>query len=114
MATETDHRHQASHNQIFLDSIDQAIFPDWAVTAAFYKAVHVVQTLLVRKGQRSDGHRERNAILKRKFATVWSHYRPLYNQSRVARYWCVAIPSGKVAQAIARLRAVESAVAAIP
>ncbi len=49
MATAAAHAHQANHNQSFLNSIDPKLFPDWVVTAAFYKALHVVEGLLVRK-----------------------------------------------------------------
>jgi hypothetical protein len=68
MATLKAHAQQANHNQAFLDSIDPAIFPDWVVTAAFYKAVHLVEGLLVRKGRQSAGHYQRNGVLKRQFA----------------------------------------------
>jgi hypothetical protein len=114
MATIAEHAQQAAHNENFLNSIDRAAFPDWVVTAAFYKAVHLAEGLLVRKSRKSGSHVLRNSILKRHFATVWAEYRPIYNQSRVARYWCVHIPSTEVDQAIVRLRAVETAIAAIP
>jgi hypothetical protein len=114
MATASAHQQQAIRNQQFLDSINKAVFPDWAVTAAFYKAVHLAEGLLVRKGRRSGSHVQRNGILKRYFPNVWMQYHPLYNQSRAARYFCVSIQPSEVAKAIQRLRAVESAVAAIP
>ena len=114
MATAAQHSHQAAHNENFLGSIDPTRFPDWVVTVAFYKAVHLVEGLLVRKGRGTTNHSQRNQVLKRQFVTVWREYRPLYNQSRVARYWCVPILPAQVAGAIARLRALESAVAAIP
>jgi hypothetical protein len=114
MATEVAHAQQASHNQLFLDSIDPAKFPDWIVTAAFYKAVHLAEGLLVRKGCPTGNHSKRNDTLKRHFPSVWRAYRPLYNQSRVARYWCVSIYPTAVAQAHARLAAIEAAITAIP
>jgi hypothetical protein len=114
MATAAAHAQQAAHNQNFLGSIDQAQFPDRMVTAAFYKAVHLVEELLVRKGGGTSGHTQRNRVLKRRFARVWAEYRPLYNQSRVARYHCVPIRPADIARALARLAAFEGAVAAIP
>ncbi len=114
MGTAATHSQQAIHNQRFLNSIDRLAFPDWYVTVAFYKAVHLVEGLLVRKGHPTGSHVQRNTALKRLFPAVWTQYRPLYNQSRVARYFCVPIPPGKVSQAETRLRAVESAVTAIP
>ena len=114
MATAAAHTQQANHNQLFLDSIDPAIFPDWIVTAAFYKAVHIVEALLVRKGRGTIAHHQWNGILKRMFATVWKEYRPLYNQSRIARYWCIAIAQRDVSKALGRLKAIEAAVAVVP
>jgi hypothetical protein len=114
MATAAAHAHQANHNQNFLGAIDANVFPDWVVTVAFYKAVHVVEGLLVRKGRSTGSHEQRNRVLKRQFASVWQEYRPLYNQSRAARYWCVTITPANVAQALSRLQAIEKNVAAIP
>jgi hypothetical protein len=114
MATLKAHAQQANHNQAFLDSIDPAIFPDWVVTAAFYKAVHLVEGLLVRKGRQSAGHYQRNGVLKRQFAAVWKEYRPLYNLSRTARYLCIPIRPQDVSYALGRLAAVDSAVTSIP
>lgn len=114
MATQIAHTNQAAHNQKFLNSIDPTAYPDWIVTVAFYKAVHVVESILVRKGHSTGNHHQRNGILKRLFATIWKEYRPLYIHSRVARYWCVAISAKDVQEAIKRLKALEAAAAAIP
>jgi hypothetical protein len=114
MATAAAHAHQANHNQNFLASIDPKVFPDWVVTAAFYKALHVVEGLLVRKMGGTANHGQRNHVLKTQFASVWKEYRPLYNLSRTARYWCVPILPADVGRALARLSAVESVVASIP
>jgi hypothetical protein len=114
MATEAEHNAKAASNQAFLDGIDPAAYPDWAVTVAFYKAVHVVEGLLVRKGHVTRSHTARNQILKRRFRPVWRHYRPLYDLSRTARYWCVPITAANVADARRWLAGVESAVNAVP
>src|SRR5260370_28017143 len=114
MATTAAHTQQANHNQNFLNTISPTGFTDWIVTVDFYKAVHLVEALLVRKGLSTGNHVQRNGLLKRQFATVWKEYRPLYNQSRVARYWCVPILPVAAQQAQTRLLAVEAAVAAIP
>ena len=114
MATVAAHANQVNHNEAFRNTIDPSLFPDWVVTAAFYQAVHMAEGLLVRKGRASGSHVVRNGILKRHFPTVWVHYRPLYNQSRVARYLCVPIAATAVAQATARLQATAAACAAVP
>src|SRR5579859_3330506 len=91
MATENEHRQQAEHNQRFLDSFDHARFPDWCVTVAFYKAVHLVEMLFANKNRSagSGSHTNRNQILKRHYVSIWRNYRPLYEFSRTARYWCL-------------------------
>src|SRR5262249_46623285 len=86
---------------------------DWVVTVTCYKAVHLAEGLLVRKGFASGNHHQRNQVLKRYYTTVWVDYHPLYNQSRVARFWCVPILPANVANATARLAAVETTVAGI-
>jgi len=86
MGTRTDHKDKADHNQDFLASIDQTIFPDWTVTVCFCKALHLVEMVFAISGQHSDNHRERHDTLKRDHPQIWMHYLPLYSQSRRARY----------------------------
>jgi hypothetical protein len=114
MATESEHRKQAIHNQAFLDAIDARAFPDWFVTAAFYKAVHLVEVLFRRKGHPSGNHNRRNQQLKRHYQSVWRDYRPLYDLSRKARYWCVAITPPQVQKAKTRLARLERTIGKLP
>lgn len=108
MATESDHRLKAAHNQAFLDAIDHARFPDWAVTAAFYKAVHLVEALFARDNRAPGGsHLKRNQVLKRHYKHVWKQYQPLYNFSRQARYWCTGVLPEHVTYVNRRLGRVE-------
>lgn len=112
MATETEHRQQAQRNQDFLDSIDAAKFPEWAVTVAFYKAVHLVELLLAKKslGHLSGYHSQRNNLLKRRYPGLWKDYGPLYRFSRVARYWCLHVEPRHVPPIIKRLERAERTV----
>jgi hypothetical protein len=112
MATEHEHRRQADHNQAFLDSIDAARFPDWTTTAAFYKAVHLVQALFAASGHQCRSHSSRNKLLRLKFATVWKQYHPLYSFSRLARYWCFRVKPEHVRHVIRRLGRIERAIKA--
>jgi hypothetical protein len=110
MATEQQHREQAEHNQRFLDAIDPARFPDWVATVAFYKSVHLVQMLFVRKAHDSGSHQKRNNILKRHYPEIWKEYRPLYAFSRLTRYRCYQATTADLTYLLRRLGRTEEAV----
>lgn len=108
MAMESEHREQARHNADFLRAIDGSQFPDWVVTVAFYRAVHLVEMLFARDNRPAGGsHIGRNQVLKRHYPDVWREYRPLYDLSRKARYWCMAITPQNMTYAIDRLVRIE-------
>lgn len=114
MATESEHRSKADHNQALLDEIDQGRFPDWTATIAFYKAVHLVEMLFAHDNRSSSGsHTIRNQVLKRNYPDIWRQYQPLYNFSRQSRYWCTKVTSHQVAAMLKRLEAVERIVNAL-
>jgi hypothetical protein len=108
MGTKTDHQEKADHNQKFLDSIDEAAYPDWTVTVCFYKALHLVEMLFAKDGKHSENHRDRHDTLKRGHQNVWREYLPLYTQSRRARYKVRAIDQQTVRYVRGRLSQVES------
>lgn len=110
MATESEHLQKAQHIQDFLDSINVNSFPDWYATAAFYKAVHLVEALCRRRGHATGSHLRRNTLLKRRYPAIWRDYRPLWAFSRTARYWCVDITPAEVPYVLRRLRKVERAI----
>jgi hypothetical protein len=110
MATDREHLRQAEHNQHCFDALDQAHFPDWAATIAFYKAVHLVQALFQLTGDSCGSHSARNDILKKKFPRIWRQYHPLYSFSRLARYWCLKVKPEHVQQIVRRLRKLEKEV----
>ncbi len=107
MATEGEHQNKADHNRVFLATIDSTRFPDWVVTVFFYRAVHLVEVLLVRNGHYGGSHIRRNNVLKRHFPNVWRDYRPLYSYSRIARYWCVTFDQAVLPYIERRLHRVE-------
>ena len=63
-------------------------FPQWVTTVAFYTALHVIESVFAYDGRHTDDHHERNKILKRenRYRKLWQHYRPLWNDSLIARY----------------------------
>ncbi len=84
----TDHINQWRHNRAFISKIDPE-FPDWAVTATFYTALHAVDALLkYDKVPRVVSHESRNKTLIQttRYAKIWEMYQPLYDLSRTIRY----------------------------
>ena len=92
MPSKQSHIQAAKSNQITIDYLlkDDAHLA-WAVTVAFYKALHTVEALLA-NGQEpvehTDDHKIRNRLLKsnRRYAQIWKMYRPLFEASLIARY----------------------------
>ena len=59
------------------------------VTVMFYAALHAVETLFAHERvPPPTGHTRRNQTLKRlsSYKPVWTHYRPLQDAARTARY----------------------------
>jgi hypothetical protein len=94
MASKAQHLKQAQHNEAFLATFDLAKSPylDWAVTAAFYSALHYVRALMAKYGYMNvssygdmDKAFDRLSLLKNNPA-VHDSYRQLKDDSRDARY----------------------------
>ena len=66
--------------------------PQWVVTVAFYKALHIVEAVFAADKnspiRHADDHAQRNDVLRRenRYRHLWKHYRPLWNDSLIARY----------------------------
>lgn len=90
MPGKSDHQRAAEENQRALRFIATQIdeFPQWVTTVAFYTAVQVVEAILAADGRHSDDHKQRNFTLKKepRFQHIWKHFRPLWNDSLIARY----------------------------
>lgn len=89
MPGKSDHEKAARENWKALNFLASRIddFPQWVTCVAFYTAVHVVEAIFADEGHHSDDHADRNQTLKQKrFQHVWKHYRPLWNDSLIARY----------------------------
>lgn len=67
-------------------------FPQWVVTIAFYKAVHIVEAMFAADPNAplhdTASHEDRNRQLKTigRYQHIWKHYRALWNDSLIARY----------------------------
>lgn len=84
--TPEEHRAWAKQNEAVFGAFRKK-WPDWAITALFYVAVHEVQALLIEHGHRPTTHRDRNAIVRTKWKkTVWPPYESLQSDSEDARY----------------------------
>lgn len=94
MPSKESHIAAAKRNQITLDYLlnggDEHL--PWAVTVAFYKALHVVEAVFAADKQspvpHADDHKLRNQALKtvKRYQHLWRMYRPLWEASLIARY----------------------------
>lgn len=93
------HETAAARNQNVLDCLLENYahspndFAHWVLTVAFYKALHLVETIFSQETQpfHSKDHHERNQRLKniKKYEHIWRHYRLLLDASMAARYLVV-------------------------
>lgn len=63
--------------------------PDWVVTVAFYTALHMVEAMFFEDlpDHHTSHHSDRQFVLEgARYKHIWYDYRPLYSQSRLARY----------------------------
>jgi hypothetical protein len=90
MPQQDDHIRQARHNAQFLSTFDlnATPYPDWAITVAFYTAVHLVEAHFARNNIHYTDHKRRNREVSRSLRQIGRNYITLYNQSRTARYNC--------------------------
>ena len=91
MATESDHIKLANRCHVTLKYLlaDVDNHPEWAVTVAFYKAVHIVEAVFAHeKGWHSNSHSWRLDVLKEQlnYKPIFKPFRTLYSLSRTARY----------------------------
>jgi len=88
MPCESDHIALANKNHIAMLCLHEAVddHPEWVVTIAFYKAVHIVQAVFSKSNKSCHDHKTRHSILKRSYPDIWKQYRPLWIGSTIARY----------------------------
>jgi len=95
--TRPQHIAQHEHNEALYQSISGSAFTDWAVTALFYSAIHLVEAALSAP-PRPRGHvgRLREIAASPALAPVRRHYQELKQRSEDARYNCVPFTAGDV------------------
>lgn len=90
MPNSKQHREKASRNRAFLATIDINLYPEWAVTVAFYTVVHLVErlrTLLPDAArQHSQDHQDRMQFVQGHHRTIHFRYYDLFNAALLARY----------------------------
>lgn len=87
MPSPDDHIRQWRHNRAFLQTI-RPDFRDWILTAAFYTALHAIDTLLTSDGVIVSNHEGRNKTLAKvnRYEKIHDSYDPLYKLARTVRY----------------------------
>ena len=87
MPSPNDHITQWLHNRAFLTEI-RPDYRDWIVTAAFYTALHAVDTLLAFDKVTVTNHESRNRTLARvnRYDKIYDRFDPLYKLARTIRY----------------------------
>jgi len=92
MATENEHLAVANRTQKTIGHLipELSINSPWIATAAFYKALHIVEAVFFNDSDirhTSDhGGREKRLKRIRKYDNISRHYLPLFRASIVARY----------------------------
>jgi hypothetical protein len=82
------HLSQAKHNESVALFLLQHDYPDWAVTAFFYAALHYVEAVLAQNNQHSGNHPIRDNTIGRtpSLKGIYREYRYLKTLSNDARY----------------------------
>lgn len=103
MPTRQEHLAQAEHNEALSQRLEITRYTDWAVTALFYSALHLIDAYLLALGMDPKDHAERLRQVASAAALrpVWLRYRNLLDWSIDARYECLPFTTGQV-QALRR------------
>lgn len=89
MSSEADHISLANRNHaLLLHLLTNGAYDDWAITVAFYKAIHVVEAVFANdRNFHSTSHFDRENQLKLpKFKHISRDFSHLSTLSRIARY----------------------------
>lgn len=105
MPTSREHLARAKQNLKFAQSFDLKTTPylDWVVTAYFYAALHLVDALLVAKGESPGARHEdrKEQVRTRSYLRgIKDEYRALKDHSEDARYRLITMTSLKIEQKI--------------
>jgi len=88
MPSEVIHQLQAEQNERLSQGLIllSPLFMDWAVTACFYAALHVVDSYFARLGIHPHNHVERERLIQRRLRPIRRDYWRLKRHSLRARY----------------------------
>ena len=88
MPNEATHRSQAEHNERLARGLIllSPPFTDWAVTACFYAALHLVDSYFARLGSHPSTHGRREREIRNHLPRIEHHYLRLKQYSLDARY----------------------------
>lgn len=89
-----NHKKQAQHNYDLLNKIDKNTFKDWAITIAFYMALHYVSAHAIQQGwdlqphpkDQFSPHQKRIRYVKKYLPTKFTKYKRLFDECINARY----------------------------
>lgn len=119
-----DHLAQAQHNQRLLATLSSSggslsSYADWAVTVAYYVAVHLVEAYFDRKRKAhsaSHAERDRTFASMAELKPIYGDYSDLKNLSIDSRYKCVPArwTSSAVQRAIGLLNKIERLLNSLP
>lgn len=105
-----EHLDQSNHNALFSAVFPQDQYADWAITARFYAAAHLIRAWLKRfpdvTDTKIDTHTKVENLLTQKRFDLRKHraYRDLVTLSRDARYGCFPVTDLSVDVADAQAR----------
>jgi hypothetical protein len=113
--TAAEHLAWAQENERFYQRIGgaNAQFPQWAMAALFYTALHEIQAALVATNNRRRNHKDRQDVLRAMWPKIAALYDGLYTRSKAARYECVRHSSVQLIEAEMLLREVRAEIAAL-
>ncbi len=112
------HQRQAEHNQQAAAYLQTAgdEYLDWAVTAMFYAALHMLDQALAHSGNiHSRSHLQRHAVIAQQpqLAPIYRDYRELEWQSQRSRYECATFTPADLQPLAARLEHIRQLVESI-
>ena len=90
MASEQQHIVQAARNQEVAELLATGGYHDWAITALFYSAMHLIQAYLVQSGRTANSHWQRRQWIRNltELRPVLAAFDELQAYSENARYEC--------------------------
>jgi hypothetical protein len=110
LPSQDEHFSQAAHNESTALLLLQHRYFDWAITAFFYAALHLVEAILAQSGEHSRNHVARDSTIARHPAlrAIYGRYRYLETLSRDARYLVKPIGHGEMTTVQEKFAALKS------